>query len=109
MKFLTESHKKSRNIPSKLFESKLLEFSIKSFAGDTRKDSRPGWKSGQRECSGQSNDQNRNRGLSDHPFGSTADQDIGDRAVAVGTHNDEITILFFGCFDYNFSRVSVFD
>ena len=106
MKFLTESHKKSRNIPSKLFESELLEFSIKSFAGDTRKDSRPGWKSGQRECSGQSNDQNRNRGLSDHPFGGAADQDISD--AAVGTHDDEIPFLFLCCLDDDVSRVSIF-
>jgi len=39
---------------------------------------------GQGGCSGQSNDQNRDRGLSDHPFGGAADQDIGDATVAVG-------------------------
>jgi hypothetical protein len=47
--------------------------------------------------------------LSNHPFGGAADQDIGDGAVAVGAHDDEITILFFRCLDDNFSRVSVFD
>ena len=34
----------------------------------------------------QSNDQNRDRGMPDHPFGGAADQHIGDGAVAVGTH-----------------------
>lgn len=68
-----------------------------------------GWKPGQRECSGQSNDQNRNRGLPDHPFGGAADQDIGDSAVAVGAHDDEITLLFLRGLDDKFSRVSVFD
>jgi len=58
--------------------------------------SRPGWRPGQRECSGQSNDQHRNRGLSDHSFCGAADQDIGDAAAAVGAHDDEIAILFLG-------------
>jgi hypothetical protein len=34
--------------------------------------------------------------VSDHPFGSAADQDIGNAALAVGAHDDEITILFLG-------------
>ena len=58
---------------------------------------------------GQSNDQNRDRGLSDHPFGSAADQDIGDGAMAVGAHDDEIAILFYRCLNYYFGGCSVFD
>ena len=34
--------------------------------------------------------------MSDHPFCSAADQDIGNAAVAVGAHDDQITILFLG-------------
>jgi hypothetical protein len=34
--------------------------------------------------------------VSDHPFCSAADQDVGDAAMAVGAHDDEITILFLG-------------
>jgi hypothetical protein len=64
---------------------------------------------GQGGCSGQSNDQNRDRGLSDHPFGGAADQDIGDATVAVGAHDDEITLTILRGLDYNFSRISVFD
>jgi hypothetical protein len=47
--------------------------------------------------------------MPDHPFGGAADQDIGNDALAVGAHDDEITILFFGCLDDNFGGCSGFD
>ena len=34
--------------------------------------------------------------MSDHPFCDAADQNVSDAAMAVGAHDDEITILFLG-------------
>ena len=60
-------------------------------------------------CLRQSDDQNRDGGIFDHPFGGAADEDIGEGAVTVGAHDNEITILFLCGFSYNFSRCSIFD
>ena len=43
--------------------------------------------------------------MPDHPFGSAADQDIGDDTLAVGAHDDEITILFF-CLQISMMKVN---
>ena len=60
-------------------------------------------------CLRQSDDQNRDGGIFDHPFSGAADQDIGDGAVAVGAHNNQITISFPGGFNDNFGGDAVFD
>ena len=61
------------------------------------------------KCSGYSDDQNRDGGFFDHPFGSAADEDIGDDPQALGAHDDEITITFLGCLKDNFGGCSGFD
>jgi len=45
----------------------------------------------------------------DYPFSGAANKDIGEGAVSMGAHNNEITILFLCGFSYNFSRCSIFD
>jgi hypothetical protein len=45
----------------------------------------------------------------DCPFGGVTDKDIGDYTLAVGAHDNEITIQFLCGFNYNFGGCSVFD
>ena len=58
---------------------------------------------------GQPNGQHRDGGMHDHPFGGAADQDLADNALPVGSHDDEITVLFYRCLNYYFGGYSVFD
>ena len=45
----------------------------------------------------------------DYPFGGAAHQDIGDDAVAVGAHDDQITMLFMRGLHNGFGGGAGFD